>query len=117
MTDYRRIIEHIPDAAWRVDTWVDSGNYTHGSLDVADRKRLILTVLEAAQAAQDHPRRDDTPSAGGVDGQDAPDAPTGRTRDQAYEAIDLAQTQGGQAGIASGLAAIAYAILAGQETP
>ena len=53
---------------------------------------------------------------GYADGQDAPDAPTGRTRDQAHHAAHHAQTQGGQAGIATGLAAIAYAILAGQET-
>lgn len=78
--------------------------------------RLTLIDPEPpAQAAQDRPRRDDTPSDVGADGQDAPDASTGRTRDQAHQAAHHAQTQGGQAGIASGLAAIAYAILAGQE--
>jgi len=71
---------------------------------------------EHGQASRDAARSDDAPSGGGADGQDVPDASTGRTRDKAHQAAHHAQTQGGQAGIATGLAAIAYAILAGQET-
>lgn len=51
------------------------------------------------QAAQDRPRRDNTPTAGGTDGQDAPDASTGRLRvlaeAHAHEADRLAHTTAG----------------------
>lgn len=78
--------------------------------------RLTLIDPEPpAQAAQDRPRRDETPADGGADGQGAPDAAQSDLRTLATDAAHHAQTQGGQAGIASGLAAIAYAILAGQE--
>lgn len=88
-----------------------------GSRDWWVASLVTLDPEPPAQASQDRPRRDGTPSAGGADGQDAPDAPTGHTRDQAHQAAHHAQTQGGQAGIASGLAAIAYAILARTENP
>ena len=85
-------------------------------VDIVDLVREIRTPGE--RPPRTHRTGPRTPAhAPGVhvDGQDAPDASTGRTRNQAHQAAHHAQTQGGQAGIASGLAAIALAILAGQE--
>lgn len=115
MTDIDRILDNIPPAVWNAHVWPKGQSYVHGSIDGADRKRIVHRVLEAAQASQDRPSRDDTPSGGGTDGQATPKPAERRTRDQAHHAAHHAQTQGGQAGIASGLAAIALALLAGQE--
>src|SRR5690625_3703149 len=71
-------------------------------------------------AAQHRLRLDETPAAGGTDGSVAPDASQGCTCDHHGDALDsirAARTLGGHAGIAEGLAAIAHAILHGQERP
>lgn len=115
MTDTDRALDLIPVAEWDVAVWPEGEHFIFGRIDGADRKRLVGIIKTALLAAQAPAQDDDTPSGGGTDGSAAPDAPTGRTRDQARQAAHHAQTQGGQAGIATGLAAIALAILAGQE--
>jgi len=72
-----------------------------------------------AQAAQDRPRRDETPDDGGRGGSGNPIAPEGRPRNsdamRARYCARRATELGGRAGIAEGLAAIAHALLAAQE--
>jgi len=81
------------------------------------RRRLTPEhAWSAAQAAQDRPRRDETPSDGGTDGQDAPDAAERHTR-ACLDAIQEARTTGGTQGTTYALTAIAHAILARTENP
>lgn len=46
-TDYETIRDDLPENFWVVEVWMQDQNHYPGSVDVADRKRIIEGVLAA----------------------------------------------------------------------
>lgn len=41
-----RIRDDIPESFWKVAIWRKDGNWEPGALDVADRRRIAIRILE-----------------------------------------------------------------------
>lgn len=55
LTDEQReraseLLRHLPEVVWDVATWVPGQHFVHGTVDVADRSRIVAEVLRAAPA-------------------------------------------------------------------
>lgn len=49
---WSKISDDLPESFWRASFWMEDGNWTTGSLDVADRRRIgtgiVAHIIKAA---------------------------------------------------------------------
>lgn len=45
----KELLRHLPEVTWDVAAWIPGHHFMHGSVDVADRLRIVEAVLAVAE--------------------------------------------------------------------
>jgi hypothetical protein len=60
---YAEIIDDIPESFWKTYIWSTAGELILGKLDVAERKKMVIRVLEEVRRRDEETKADSDPAA------------------------------------------------------